>query len=146
MAKTKYITVTGPVKWAFHIFKEGMDTKYGEKFTLQMYPDAKSKLVLKEAGYRGKWHEDGDGDWTKFSRDNKKTFADRVEEFGPPKVMDGEGKEWDSSVTIGNGSVCSAQLEVFPSKFGVGSRLIEVRVLKHVPYEKQDTENGPPVV
>ena len=50
MAKTKYLTVTGPVKWAFHIFKEGMDTKFGEKFTLQMYPDAKSKLVLKEAG------------------------------------------------------------------------------------------------
>ena len=57
--------------------------------------------------------------------------------------MDGDGKEWDSSVTIGNGSVCSAQLEVFPSKFGVGSRLIEVRVLEHVPYTK--AEEGLPV-
>ena len=145
MAKTKYITVEGPVKWAHYLFKEGMDTKFGEKFILQMYPDAKSKLVLKEAGYRGKWHEDEDGDWTKFSRDNKKTFADRVEEFGPPKVSDSNGKEWDSGVSIGNGSVCSAQLEVFPSKYGVGSRLMEVRVLEHVPYEKVDTENGPPV-
>jgi len=144
MAKTKYITVEGPVKWAHHLFKEGMDTKFGEKFTLQMYPDAKSKLVLKEAGYRGKWHEDEDGEWTKFSRDNKKQFADRVEEFGPPTVTDGAGRPWDSSVIIGNGSVCSAQLEVFPSKYGVGSRLMEVRVIEHVPYIK--AEEGLPVI
>lgn len=145
MAKTKYITVEGPVKWAHHLFKEGMDTKFGEKFTLQMYPDSKSKLVLKEAGYRGKWHEDEDGDWTKFSRDNKKTFADRIEEFGPPKVTDAAGKPWADDVSIGNGSVCFAILEVFPSKYGVGSRLVEVRVLKHVPYVKAEENAGPPV-
>lgn len=145
MAKAKYITVSGPVKWAHHLFKEGMDTKFGEKFTLQMYPDEKSKLVLKEAGYRGKFHEDEDGSWTKFSRDNKKTFADRVEEFGPPKVTDAVGKLWSDDISIGNGSVCSALLEVYPSKYGVGSRLVEVHVLKHVEYTKDGTDQGPPV-
>lgn len=143
--KTKYITVEGPVKWAHHLFKEGMDTKFGEKFTIQIYPDKKSTLIIKEAGVRSKWHEDEDGDWVKFTRDNKKAFADRVQEFGPPTVLDASGKPWASDVSIGNGSVCSVRLEVFPSKYGVGSRIDEVRVLKHVEYTKPEENAGPPV-
>ena len=141
---TKIITVTGPVKWAHHLFKEGMDTKYGEKFTVTVYPDQKSTQLLKEVGYRGKFKEDEDGTFTKFSRDNVKQFSDRLETLGPPKVVGPDGKEWDSNVAIGNGSTCSVSLEVFDSKFGIGSRIESVKVLKHVPYEKTD-ESAPPV-
>jgi len=129
---TAIIYVTGTAKWC-RVYEGQMDTKYGEKFHLTVYPDEASLVTLKTSGSRVKKHDDEEGTFFKFSRDNKKVFKDEEEVLGPPKVIDADGKPFDK--IIGNGSTVTCKLAIYDSKFGKGTRLEAVRVDKHVPYE-----------
>lgn len=140
---TSTVYITGVGKWA-HLYESQMDTKFGEKFHVILYPDSASLIALKEAGSRVKPHEDEDGIYFKFSRDNKKVFKDTEEILGPPdviEVVDGERVAFDK--IIGNGSTLTLRLSIYDSKFGKGTRLEAVRVDKHVPYVSQ-TKDGEP--
>ena len=132
MSETKYIWVEGMAKWA-RLYPHNMDQKYGDKFTVSLYPNDKSKAILAEAGYRGKEREDEDGSFIKLARDNAKQFSNGMQTLGPPEVKTADGK-LPFTDTIGNGSTLAILLEIFPSKYGIGSRIKEVRVLKLVEY------------
>ena len=137
--KTKYITIEGLCKWA-RLYPENMDTRFGDKYNVDFYPDKKSLLVLKESGFRGKRREDEDGEYYKLSRDDKNNIEGKG---GPPKISGPDGSVFKE--TIGNGSTLSIILEVYPSKYGTGSRISSVTVKNHIPYVKEAQEDGPPV-
>ena len=129
------IYVSGKAKWA-RVYPQQMDTAFNaERFHITVYPDEASLVTLKASGSRVKEHADEDGKYYKFSRDNKKKFKDKVEELGPPKVIDADGSLFIEN--IGNGSTVTAKLVVFDSAFGKGTRLEAIRVDNHVPYDGQ---------
>jgi hypothetical protein len=130
---TQTIYVTGTAKWA-RVYEGQMDTEYGEKFHVTVYPDEASLIAIKSSGSRIKAREDEDGICFKFSRDNKKEFKGVEEILGPPKVLDKEGNPFDK--IIGNGSKITAKLSVYDSSKGKGTRLEAVRVDNHIPYER----------
>lgn len=130
---TQLVEVTGPCKWA-RLYKSNMDTKFGERFAVSLYPDKKSIQMLKESGFRGKERNDEDGLFFKFSRDNISQIEGKG---GPPEVLY-KGKPFDK--LIGNGSVLKLLLEIYPSKYGVGSRIKTVDVIEHVQYENAEVE------
>jgi len=141
---TQTIYVTGKAKWA-RLYESQMDTKFGEKFHVTLYPDEESLIALKASGSRVKAHEDADGVYFKFSRDNKKTFKDQEEILGPPDVVTVEGDERKPfDKIIGNGSTLTLRLSVYDSKFGKGTRLEAVRVDEHVPLTTSSGEDTNP--
>lgn len=137
--KTKFITIEGKSKWA-RLYEVNMDTRFGEKFNVDLYLDKKNTNVLLESGYRGKQREDEDGVYFKFSRDNVSKIEGKG---GAPKVFGPDGAPFTE--LIGNGSTLSIVLEVYPSKYGTGSRISTVTVKNHVPYAREAVEDGPPV-
>src|SRR5665213_868659 len=141
MSETKYIWVEGMAKWA-RLYPHNMDQKYGDKFTVSLYPNEKSKAILAEVGYRGKEREDEDGSFIKLARDNAKQFSNGMQTLGPPDVKTADGK-LPFTDTIGNGSTLAILLEIFPSKYGIGSRIKEVRVLKLVEYAPPAPDDAP---
>jgi hypothetical protein len=126
------IYASGTAKWA-RVYESQMDTKYGEKFHLTLYPDKASLATMKEAGCRLTFKEDEEGTFVKVSRDNMKQFKDKLEKLGPPKVLDAGGNAFDK--IIGNGSKVTVKLTVYDTVKGKGTRLEAVRVDEHVPYE-----------
>lgn len=126
------IYLSGEAKWA-RVFESQMDTKFGEKFHLNLKPDDASRIILKSSGSRVKAHEEEDGTWYKFSRDNKKEFKGELTVLGPPKVVDKDGTTSFDKM-IGNGSKVTVKLDIYDSKYGKGTRLEAVRVDEHVPY------------
>lgn len=136
---TKKIYLTGLCKWA-RCYESQMDTKYGEKFHITLYPDEVSLGVLEESGSRIKRKEDEDGVCFKFSRENLKEFKGNTEYLGPPVVLDADG-ETPFDKIIGNGSTVTLRLSVYDSKHGKGTRLDAVRVDVHVPFEPDSVES-----
>jgi hypothetical protein len=139
---TQTIYITGKAKWA-HLYESQMDTKFGEKFHVSIYPDEASMIALKSSGSRLQARTDEDGTFFKFSRDNKKEFKGEEEILGAPEVVvveEGVKKPFDK--IIGNGSTLTLRLSVYDSKFGKGTRLEAVRVDEHVPYINANGEEG----
>lgn len=133
---TQIIYVTGKCKWA-RVYESQMDTKFGEKFHITVYPDEASMIQLKTSGARVKAREDEDGVNFKFSKDNKREFKGVEKVLGPPQVLDADGKSTFDKI-IGNGSTVTVKLAVYDSKFGKGTRLEAVRVDEHVPFESEN--------
>lgn len=129
---TNTIYVSGIAKWA-RVYESQMDTKFGEKFHVTLYPNKEGLILLKEAGVRKQPKEDEEGTFFKFDRDNKRQFKDKLETLGPPKVLDAGGNAFDK--IIGNGSKVTVKLSVYDTAKGKGTRLEAVRVDEHVPYE-----------
>jgi len=117
-----------------------MDTKYGEKFTIDVYPDSDSFNTFYFSGSRTKIREDEDGRFIKLSRNLKGPFA---EASGPPQVVDENNQPF--SKPIGNGSVVTCFVDVYPSKFGTGTRLRKVHVRKLVEYTPSSEPDLPPI-
>lgn len=139
MANKQVVYVTGKAKWA-RVFQDQMDTAYGEKFHITVYPDEASQIMLKQSGCQVKPKKDDEGVNYKFSRDNKKEFKPGdIQVLGPPKVLKKEGDEHVFfNERIGNGSIVTAKIEVYPTQKGMGHRLEAVCVDMHVPYEPGD--------
>lgn len=79
------------------------------------------------------------GQTVSLKRYEFKPTAQGIEPLGPPIVTLPEGVPAGSS--IGNGSVVTVNLEVYDYEFkkrpGRAARLVSVKVLEHVPYEKK---------
>lgn len=147
---TQFIRIKGVAKWA-KVYANQKDTKFNEGgvYTLTLYPDAASTVLLKSAGSRVKWNEDEDGKFIKLSKDHLRVFKDKdtgedkEEVMGPPEVgkgVDEEGYLIPFSDPIGNGSVVDVKVAIYDSKFGKGTRLEQVNVLEHVPYEDRPAD------
>lgn len=140
---TYTIYVTGKAKWA-RVFESQMDTKYGEKFHITVYPDEASLINLKTSGSRLEIKEDEEGKFVKFSRDNRRTFKEREEVLGPPRVVHKvEDKYPPFDKIIGNGSTVTCRLSIYDSSKGKGTRLEAVCVDEHIPYEGSDNGELP---
>ncbi len=142
---TDYITIEGVANWV-RVNVKNMDTKFGEKFTLELDVDPPTKAILEKTGWRGKIKTRDDGtEYAKFSRDNKAVFNNQETVLGPPEVVTSDGKPFNDF--IGNGSELALTLEVYDTKkYGRGSRLKKVEILNLVPYERKEVvENNPPV-
>lgn len=135
----------GPCKWA-KVYKPDMKFEPGS-YSIDIGLDEEAEAQFKEIGLRNKIKEDEDGRYAGFKRKlGKKPWAPD-EDWGPPEVVDAKGQPFKE--LIGNGSIVAIELVVYDTvKFGKGSRLEKVVVVKHVPYEKDDTpadgEEAPP--
>lgn len=143
---TQTIYVSGEAKWS-RVYAHQMDKEYNADgvFHLSLAPDEASKIVLKQSGSRIEGKPDEDGKlWYKFRRANKVEFKPgEVEVLGPPEVLTMEdGNPVPFSKNIGNGSKVTLRLEVYPSRKGVGTRLVKVCVDEHVPYETEEPTLG----
>lgn len=137
MAKAKYYVLRGKLAWTQNLFKLD-ESPYGKTWNVELYPDADSLALFKEAGIQLQPNKkpvfEGELGY-KFKRYPERNGF----EFDPPVVVDNDGEEWDSNVAIGNGSIGEVTVCVYPTRKGMGpngSRLEAVRVLEHVPYER----------
>jgi hypothetical protein len=144
MAKgTQILYLSGPCRWAL-VYPEHKDIEY-DLWRIEIAPDDASLIALKSSGSRleGKMDEEGRL-WYKFRRKRKAEFKPgQIEDLGPPKVVtkDDDGYK-PFTEAIGNGSEVTIKVEVYPSKKGVGTRLMAVCVDKHVPYEGKEANLG----
>lgn len=70
---------------------------------------------------------------------------DSIPEFGgQAQIVDKDGKEWDSSVAIGNGSKIEVALDIYDTAKGKGTRLAGVKVLDLVEYESPEGASNLP--
>lgn len=127
----KTIVLTGTVKWAK---VHQPDTKFGKKYTLDLYLDAVSWDVFNKSGSRLTVRQDDDGRFVKLVRNHDGTAKGEPVEFGPPPVFEKDGVT-RTGVNIGNGSVITCKVEVYDSKYGKGTRLAAVRIDELVEYE-----------
>lgn len=145
---TRNVYLTGKAKWA-KLTESNMDTKFGEKYTIDVYLDDAGIIALKSSGSRITIREDEEGKFVKLSKDHKRKVTDEdtgqlVDEIlGPPDVgmgKDEEGYLIPFKELIGNGSTVEVKVAVYDSKFGKGTRLEAVNVLNHVPYESKSPD------
>jgi hypothetical protein len=125
---TKYIYLSGTTKWA-KVRKP--DEKY-DNFQVPLYLNEPSKKVFEESGLSLGVKSDDDGEYITLRRPNNKLIKKELVEFGPPKVLDKDNKEFDG--LIGNGSEITAKVAVYDTIKGKGHRLESVRVEKLVEY------------
>lgn len=159
---TKYVTFTGPVRWA-KVWPAQIDRKFqteargGNWSVIMNLPEEQVKvynaLGLKngakteedvmiakiKAKKKGNKEPDMQINDVSFSRSERHP---KLGDLGSPKVLGvEEGK------AIGNGSVCTAVVEVYPYTFegqaGNAARLVSLEVVDLVEYVKPDSE-GPP--
>jgi hypothetical protein len=134
MANGTYVKFTGTGKWMHRLFTP--DEKFG-KYNMILYPDKKSLKDYVKAGCQGTIKTDEDGDHVRLQREVRKMKRDgTIWELGPPKVYDQNGDPWNEEVLIGNGSKVEVTADVYDTSKGKGTRLVSVKVLEHVPYEK----------
>lgn len=135
---TNYIYLTGIAKWV----KPRKIDQYG-KYTLDLYMDKPSEAIFDKSGLRLSPKKDVDGDtYVKFSREEKKVINDKEVIFGPPKVINFDGTDFDG--TIGNGSKVTIKVATYDTAKGLGHRWEVVRIDTLVPYERAQTEGSTP--
>lgn len=121
---------SGTAKWA-KIHQP--DTKFGEKYQIDLYLDPASLDLFNQSGSRSKIRQDDDGTFIKFSRNRWQKDKDGKDmDMGPPDVLSLDGKAFTENV--GNGSKVTVKVEVYDSKYGKGTRLAGVRVDNLVPF------------
>lgn len=140
------IDVKGKISWAqvfesnrdrgeFHKAKDGM-------YKVTVTTDKDTVKTLEKEGCRKKIKEVTDGYEITFDRPHK---ADYDWQGGAPIVADITGKAWDLEEKgfIGNGSEGIVKVEIYPSKMGVGTRLLGLQVLDHVVYKSEGGSSQP---
>lgn len=131
----------GPCKWA-KVYKPDMKFDPGY-YGLDVYLDEDQQKEFKAIGLRNKFKQDEDGTCVGFRRKVGKQPWAPFADWGPPEVVDKDGKPFKE--LIGNGSVVAVEVVVYDTaKFGKGSRLEKVVVIDHVPYEKEDPSGVEP--
>ena len=141
---TSTLYLTGTAKWA-KVYPGQEDTKYGKKSKIDLYFDDESLKTFKLSGSRKKLRSDEEGIFSTFTRNIDDINPQTETPYGFPKVVIGsEGNTEPFDKIIGNGSKVVLKVAVYPSKFGMGTRLEGVRVLEHVPYESGDDGSSSP--
>jgi hypothetical protein len=123
-------TFTGICRWA-KVYTP--DEKYGPTYSIEVKLEGPELDKYKAAGCQGNASKDGEGYYTFRRRKTILTRKGKVLEFGPPAVSDSDGNSF--SAAIGNGSTVTVKVETYPTEKGVGTKLVAVRVDKHVVYE-----------
>lgn len=129
----------GACKWA-KVYKPDMKFEPGN-YSIDVYLDEDAQKEFKATGLRNKPKEDEDGTSVSFRRKvgNKPWAPDEM--WGPPEVVDAKGEPFKE--LIGNGSIVAVEVVVYDTaKYGKGSRLEKVVVVKHVPYNKEEPAEG----
>lgn len=134
---TNYHYFSGKVKWA-KVRKP--DEKYN-KFSINLYPNDDTIAAIKKAGVstRPKVDLDTKEVFYTFRRDVEKKIKDQMVQFGPPKVINADGTDFEG--LIGNGSTCTIKVGVYDTAMGKGSRLEAVRIDELVEYNPPNREN-----
>lgn len=128
--------ISGKAKWAkVHT----PDDKYGT-YQICVYMDKKAEKTFVQSGCQGQIKEDEDGRFYNFKRRPQVlSRKGKLLDFGPPKVLDKDGKE--TSALIGNGSDVTIEIETYMTEKGVGTRLNSVTIDNLVEYKrKEDNE------
>lgn len=126
----KIFYLQGETKWANTLINP--DRKF-KRYTVDLYLDEKNLQVFKESGAQNEIRTDKiDGrTFIKVARPTMKLVKDKIREYGPPDLINKDGKPWGDK-PIGDGSVVTVKLEVYDTVKGPGCRLEAVRVDKHV--------------
>lgn len=131
---TSYHTFKGTCKFA-QLYRPNKFNKY----SINLYPDKKSKEAYIKSGCQSEFKEDDDGSYITLRRNSQfLTQAGKLMEFGPPVVTDAEGNAFDK--LIGNGSTVEITVATYDTGKGKGTRLDRVKVLKHVEYVKPEED------
>lgn len=150
MSKETYLVLRGKLHWAKIVGDAQPHTgnpKYdkGPSWSVDLTPDAKSRALLEEHGLMKKLREPGNG--PKEGRTESfitlRHLLNRPDgtQNRPLTIKDVRGEAWDGS-KIGNESV--ADVKVKAVDYGSGSEMglyiQAVRILDHIPYERNDFE------
>ena len=151
MSNTSQATVhvvEGILNWA-KLFDHNKDTHEGffgdcnGAFTVDVLLDKENMDIHSASGSRGSPRITDEGLSVKYKRKNEHPSVPAL--GGPPKVVDSEEVLWDPTKSIGNGSRGKVWFEVYDTKMGKGTRLMAVKVLDLVEYERPVGEDGEPI-
>lgn len=136
---TKFYKFKGKIAWAHHLFIPD-DYKGVKRYTVDFYPD--DREAIKASGMQLRYDRDTNS-FIRPRREVERKFADETVQFGPPRILDAEGNDFDGR--IGNGSTAELTIAVFDTKtFGKGHRLEEVRIIDLVEYDRPEGEVAAP--
>lgn len=145
MAKSVKFVFSGEAYWC-RCF-EGQEDSYDsgpEYYKITLAMDEESWQKYKSSKIKLKSHPVSQDEPEKLSITFRRAKEPRVFDDGntlgggTPKVLDADGKPWDTSKAIGNGSKVQVLVDRYIPKDKpsmVGHRLEAVKVLKHVPYD-----------
>jgi hypothetical protein len=144
---TQILFLEGKAKWAkVHPGQE--DIKFvdkegkGKRSKIDLYPTAEAMIIFKTSGGRKEVKQAEDGEFIQFSRTIDQELGKDGHILGFPEVVITKGDHIEPfTENIGNGSDVVLKVAIYDSKFGKGTRLEGVNVIKLVPYE-----GGPKVV
>lgn len=160
-SKTKYISIEGTAFWCKVYTPD--EFRGSSKWMLNLYPsNDKEWAKFKEAGIQKKVKEDENGKSFAVTRNTSKLIKGTMVYFAPPIIYDKDGKvlvqyvddkgspvrsyndptkrpnRVGDPVLIGNGSLVSVRLSVYPTAMGPGNRLESITLLDLIHYEKPE--------
>lgn len=123
----------GKVKWA-KVYPGQEKSKFGDRFTVDFYPDDVAAFVATGVQLVAKKDDDGA---VKFQvrREPQKLIRGELVNFGPPQVLDKNNNP--TTVAIGNGSTVTIKIAVYDTMKGKGHRLDAVRIEDLVVYNSE---------
>lgn len=113
------------------------DDKY-DLYSIGVILDAKSQAEFEASGMQMKPKSYNGDTFVTFRRPNKKIIKDELVKFGPPKVLDKDGKT--ITALVGNDSDVTVKVSVYDSAKGKGHRLDAVRVDNLIEFKPQPKE------
>jgi hypothetical protein len=136
--------VSGKAKWVC----AHKPNQYGD-YKMDLYPDEQSLSKImkwKEEGLKNVIRKDDDGAVIAFKRASSKLIRGKVVGFGPPEIIDAEGKP-TPHVQVGNGSDVTVRINIYRfngptgSKPGIATRWDALRIDNLVPYNASKDMN-----
>lgn len=134
----EYVYFQGKCSWANHLVNA--DSEYNKwHVTLHFTPESLEKF--RELKLKTHLRKDDDGYNAKLSRPCTKLIRGKMVSFAPPQIFDKDGKPFERTTHIGNGSDVTVKCELYKysppgSKNKENAiRLESVRVDNLVPYE-----------
>jgi hypothetical protein len=114
----------------------------GKEWKISLKLDDASQALFHESGC-GLEPSKKDGSYT-FRRPTRKLIKDKLVEYAAPLVLD----KTNTATTdkIGNGSIVTVKVDIYPTRKGKGHTLEAVRVEELVPYEGGQVEAPDDVV
>lgn len=130
---TKFHYWSGTCKYAM---LKSPDTKFDPDgaYKIKLYPTDESWKDIVDSGIQTRKSHDEDGDFITIQRRVRQTIQNKSTIFGPPQVLDTNGKSVEEYV--GNGSTVTCKVAVYDTRMGKGHRLEAVRVDHLIPYQK----------
>lgn len=133
----KEIKLTGIANWAKIQFP---DEYLGvERYTIALTLDAESLGAFKASGSRLKIKDTDDGPVVNLKKTVNPPANWKTPWGAPPITYKGER---DDSIIIGNGSKVECKVEIYPTAYGIGTRLKSINIIDLVPFNQPDDEES----